>query len=69
MKLMKRVVAASSFMIGSALLTFSMSNLEFQEYTDSPLIDWRKLVIYAAIAYIPLIFYLVREEIKWRDNH
>lgn len=68
MKLIKKIVAASSFMTGSILLTFSVSNLEFQDYTDSPLIDWKILALASAIAFIPFLIIMVRRELRWRGS-
>ena len=69
MKLMKRIIAASSCMTGSTFLLFAVSNLEFQEYTDSPLIDWKILCIASLITYIPFVIYIIRRELSWQDNH
>lgn len=69
MKLIRKIVAVSSFMIGSALLTFAVSNLEFQEYSSSPLIDYRILTVAGIIAYIPFAVHVIREELYWHDNH
>ena len=62
MKLMKKVIAASLVMIGSLLLWFSVSNLEFQEYTNSPLFDWKILGIVGIGVLIPAFIILIREE-------
>ena len=62
MKLMKKVIAASLVMIGSLLLWFSVSNLEFQEYTDSPLFDWKILCAVGIGVLIPAFIILIREE-------
>ena len=58
--IIKQVIAASSATIGSLLLYFSVSNLEFQEYTDSPLFDWRILCVVGLIAYIPALIYIIK---------
>ena len=68
MKLMKKLIAASSFMIGSTCLLFAVSNLEFQEYTSSPLIDWKILYASGLIAYMPFVIHIIREGLNWRDN-
>ena len=62
MKLMKKVIAASLTTIGSLLLWFSVSNLEFQEYTDSPLFDWKILCIVGISVLILALIILIREE-------
>lgn len=62
MKLMKKVIAASLTTIGSLLLWFSVSNLEFQEYTDSPLFDWKILCTVGIGVLIPAFIILIREE-------
>ena len=69
MKLMKRLIAASSFMIGSTCLLFAVSNLEFQEYTSSPLIDWKILFIVGLVAYAPFAVHIIRRELSWRGSH
>ena len=58
--IIKQVVAASSAVIGSLSLYFSISNLEFQEYTDSPLFDWKILFAFGIIMYIPALIYIIR---------
>ncbi len=62
MKLMRKVIAASLTTIGSLLLWFSVSNLEFQEYTDSPLFDWKILCVVGIGVLIPAFIILIREE-------
>lgn len=69
MKRLSKVIAASSFIIGSTLLMFAVSNLEFQEYTSSPLIDWKTLAVAGVVTYIPYLLYMIRKEISCRDNH
>ena len=69
MKLIEKMIAASSATIGSLLLWFSVSNLEFQSYTDLPLFDWKILYIAGLIALIPGVIYLIRREMHWQDNH
>ena len=69
MKLIKKIIAASSLTIGSILLYLAVNNLEFQEYTDSPLFDWKILYIAGLIALIPGAIYLIRREMPWQDNH
>lgn len=69
MKLIKKIIAASSLTIGSILLYLAVNNLEFQEYTDSPLFDWKILYIAGLIALIPGAIYLIRREMRWQDNH
>lgn len=68
MKLISKIVAVSSFMTGSALLTFSVSNLEFQEYASSPLIDWKILAVAGIIAFIPFGVIMIRRGLSWRDS-
>ena len=60
MKLIKKIIAASSLTIGSILLYLAVNNLEFQEYTDSPLFDWKILYVSELIIIIPGIIYLIR---------
>jgi len=62
MKLREKVIAVSSLIVGSTLLWFSVSNLEAQQYTDSPLFDWRVLCIAGIIILIPGFICLRREE-------
>ena len=62
MKLIEKMIAASSATIGSLLLWFSVSNLEFQSYTDLPLFDWKILCIAGIIVLIPGFICLIREE-------
>ena len=62
MKLREKVIAVSSLIVGSTLLWFSVSNLEAQQYTDSPLFDWRILCIAGIIMLIPGFICLRREE-------
>lgn len=69
MKLIKKIIAASSLTIGSILLYLAVNNLEFQEYTDSPLFDWKILYIAGLITLIPGAIYLIRREMRWQDNH
>ena len=69
MKLIKKIIAASSLTIGSILLYLAVNNLEFQEYTDSTLFDWKILYIAGLIALIPGAIYLIRREMRWQDNH
>lgn len=69
MKLIKKIIAASSLTIGSTLLYFAVSNLEFQEYTDLPLFDWKILYVAGLITLIPGAIYLIRREMRWQDNH
>ena len=69
MKLIKKSIAASSLTIGSILLYLAVNNLEFQEYTDSTLFDWKILYIAGLIALIPGAIYLIRREMRWQDNH
>lgn len=60
MKLIKKIMAASSLTIGSLLLWFGISNLEAQDYTDLPLFDWKILYVSGLIIIIPGIIYLIR---------
>ena len=60
MKLIEKMIAASSATIGSLLLWFSVSNLEFQSYTDLPLFDWKILCVAGLIAYIPALIYIIK---------
>lgn len=69
MKLIKKIIAASSLTIGSTLLYLAVNNLEFQEHTDSPLFDWKILYVAGLIALIPGAIYLIRREMHWQDNH
>jgi len=62
MKLREKVIAVSSLIVGSTLLWFSVSNLEAQQYTGSPLFDWRVLCIAGIIILIPGFICLRREE-------
>ena len=60
MKLIEKVIAASSATIGSLLLWFSVSNLEFQSYTDLPLFFFFFLFVAGIIAYIPALIYIIK---------
>jgi len=62
MKLMRRIIAVSSVLVGSTLLWCSVSNLEAQQYVDSPLFDWKILCIAGIIVLIPGFICLIREE-------
>lgn len=62
MKLMKRIIAVSSVLVGGTLLWCSVSNLEAQQYVDSPLFDWKILCIAGIIVLIPGFICLIREE-------
>ena len=62
MKLIEKMIAVSSVLVGSTLLWFSVSNLEAQQYVDSPLFDWKILCIAGIVALIPGFIILVREE-------
>lgn len=69
MKLREKVIAASSLAVGSLLLFFAVSNLEFQDYTSSPLFDWKILCVAGLIAYVPGVIHIIRGELSWHDNH
>ena len=69
MKLLEKIIAVSSFLVGSSCFTFAVSNLEFSEYTDSPLFSWKLLIVMGLIAYIPLIIWIIRKETHCQDNH
>lgn len=62
MKLMRRIIAVSSVLVGGTLLWCSVSNLEAQQYVDSPLFDWKILCIAGIIVLIPGFICLIREE-------
>ena len=62
MKLMKKIIAVSSVLVGGTLLWCSESNLEAQQYVDSPLFDWKILCIAGIIVLIPGFICLIREE-------
>ena len=61
MKLIEKMIAVSSVFVGSMLLWCSVSNLEAQQYVDSPLFDWKILCIAGIIALIPGLIILVRK--------
>ena len=61
MKLTEKMIAVSSVLVGSTLLWFSVSNLEAQQYVDSPLFDWKILCIAGIIVLIPGFIILVRK--------
>lgn len=61
MKLIEKVIAVSSLLVGGTLLWFSVSNLEAQQYVDSPLFDWKILCIAGIIVLIPGFIILIRK--------
>ena len=61
MKLIEKMIAVSSVLVGSTLLWCSVSNLEAQQYINSPLFDWKILCIAGIIVLIPGSLILVRK--------
>ena len=61
MKPIEKMIAVSSVLVGSTLLWFSVSNLEAQQYMDSPLFDWKILCIAGIIVLLPGFIILVRK--------
>ena len=61
MKLKEKMIAVSSLLVGSTLLWFSVSNLEAQQYVNSPLFDWKILGVAGIIAIFPGFIILVRK--------
>ena len=61
MKLIEKMIAVSSVLVGSMLLWCSVRNLEAQQYVDSPLFDWKILGVAGLIAILPGFIVLIRK--------
>lgn len=63
----KEIIRVLSTIVGGSFLACAVGNLEAEDFVDSTLFDWRKLILSGIIILIPAIVISARE--LWREAH